>query len=352
MTGDATMTETAWISREANDSAQIGAAISKFETETGAALHWIARHHLMEGSGIAEDPFPRIEEHDGYLFGILYVPSNPGDIFAEFDEIAFVATHDAVLGTYSRQERSVLDWPDLFERNSTRAIFGPDDDGGGVALVRMLKTIVKQLKTDAEHFDEATSTVAQNLGIDLEHGSLELAAERMRKLSRRERAGLKNAADEQRTSIARQRNELPLMRRVIIETENILARLADDSLDLSKDTRGNSRQLFTRNLEIFIADTYIDAKHVSSLMTAIDDRLSVIHDYMRQLKDDENVTANRFTGAIASIMLVPTFIVGLYGQNFVNLPETTWRFGYLFSWGVIVLVTAGQVWYFKRRRWI
>lgn len=346
------MADTVWISRETSGAVGIGTAITEFEAETGATLHWIARHHLVEGSGIAEDPFPRIEEHDGYLFGILYVPSNPGDIFAEFDEVAFVATHDAVLGTYSRQERSVLDWPDLFERNSTRAIFGPDDDGGGVALVRMLKTIVKQLKVDAENFDETTSTVAQNLGIDLEHGSPEIAAERIRTLSRRERAGLKNAADGQRTSIARQRNELPLMRRVIIETENILARLANDELDLSKDTRGNPRQLFTRNLEIFIADTYIDAKHVSSLMTAIDARLSVIHDYMKQLKDDENVTANRFTGAIASIMLVPTFIVGLYGQNFVNLPETSWRFGYLFSWGVIVLVTAGQVWYFKRRRWI
>jgi magnesium transporter len=87
-------------------------------------------------------------------------------------------------------------------------------------------------------------------------------------------------------------------------------------------------------------------------MTVIDDRLAVIHDYMKQLKDDENVAANRFTGAIASIMLVPTFIVGLYGQNFVNLPETSWRFGYLFSWGVIAVVTIGQVWYFKRRRWI
>ena len=60
----------------------------------------------------------------------------------------------------------------------------------------------------------------------------------------------------------------------------------------------------------------------------------------------------RFTGAIASIMLVPTFIVGLYGQNFVNLPETSWEHGYIFSWGIIVLVTVGQVWYFRRRRWI
>jgi magnesium transporter len=51
-------------------------------------------------------------------------------------------------------------------------------------------------------------------------------------------------------------------------------------------------------------------------------------------------------------MLVPTFIVGLYGQNFDQLPERDWDYGYLFSWGLILLVTIGQVWFFRRRRWI
>ena len=31
---------------------------------------------------------------------------------------------------------------------------------------------------------------------------------------------------------------------------------------------------------------------------------------------------------IASILLLPTFIVGLYGQNFVNMPELRWHYGY------------------------
>ncbi len=78
----------------------------------------------------------------------------------------------------------------------------------------------------------------------------------------------------------------------------------------------------------------------------------MIRDYLKQLKDDENVAANRFTGAIASIMLLPTFIVGLYGQNFGHIPELGWKHGYLFSWITIAIVTIGQVWFFKRRKWI
>ena len=40
---------------------------------------------------------------------------------------------------------------------------------------------------------------------------------------------------------------------------------------------------------------------------------------------------------IASLLLVPTFIVGLYGQNFIHIPELHWRFGYWWSWCLIIV---------------
>ena len=36
---------------------------------------------------------------------------------------------------------------------------------------------------------------------------------------------------------------------------------------------------------------------------------------------------------IAALLLFPTFIVGVYGQNFDHMPELHWRFGYRLSWG-------------------
>jgi Mg2+ and Co2+ transporters len=56
--------------------------------------------------------------------------------------------------------------------------------------------------------------------------------------------------------------------------------------------------------------------------------------------------------AIASILLLPTFIVGVYGQNFTHMPELGWAQGYGFSWALIVVTTAAQLWYFRRKRWI
>ncbi len=66
---------------------------------------------------------------------------------------------------------------------------------------------------------------------------------------------------------------------------------------------------------------------------------------------DQNDVMKRLT-VVASLLLLPTFIVGVYGQNFTHMPELQWRFGYQISWLVIVATTALQLWYFRRRRWI
>jgi magnesium transporter len=55
---------------------------------------------------------------------------------------------------------------------------------------------------------------------------------------------------------------------------------------------------------------------------------------------------------VASIILFPTFIVGVYGQNFVHMPELHWHYGYAYSWGLIVASTLVQLWWFRRKRWL
>jgi len=55
---------------------------------------------------------------------------------------------------------------------------------------------------------------------------------------------------------------------------------------------------------------------------------------------------------IISVIFIPiTFIVGVYGTNFENVPELHWRHGYFIMWGVMVCTTLGMIWYFKRKNW-
>jgi magnesium transporter len=55
---------------------------------------------------------------------------------------------------------------------------------------------------------------------------------------------------------------------------------------------------------------------------------------------------------IFSVIFIPlTFIVGVYGMNFDNIPELHWRHGYFIVWGVMLLIAIGMLWYFKKRKW-
>ncbi|MDP8247950.1 MAG: magnesium/cobalt transporter CorA [Candidatus Tritonobacter lacicola] len=55
---------------------------------------------------------------------------------------------------------------------------------------------------------------------------------------------------------------------------------------------------------------------------------------------------------IATIFIPLTFITGLYGMNFRLMPELSWKYGYLFAWGLIALVTFLMLAYFRKRRLI
>lgn len=56
---------------------------------------------------------------------------------------------------------------------------------------------------------------------------------------------------------------------------------------------------------------------------------------------------------IVSTIFIPlTFIVGIYGMNFENMPELKMKNGYYISWGVMILITIGLLFYFKKRGWM
>jgi magnesium transporter len=53
-----------------------------------------------------------------------------------------------------------------------------------------------------------------------------------------------------------------------------------------------------------------------------------------------------------------SFLAGLYGMNFDgsvspwNMPELRARYGYPIFLLVLVVVVAGMLWFFRRRKWI
>ncbi|EFK55744.1 magnesium transporter CorA family protein [Sphingobacterium spiritivorum] len=59
------------------------------------------------------------------------------------------------------------------------------------------------------------------------------------------------------------------------------------------------------------------------------------------------------TLTIISVFFMPlTFIAGIYGMNFKNMPELEWYYGYPLSLGMMAFVAAVIYIWFKRKRWM
>lgn len=58
------------------------------------------------------------------------------------------------------------------------------------------------------------------------------------------------------------------------------------------------------------------------------------------------------TLTVVSVFFMPlTFIVGVYGMNFENMPELKWEYGYFMILGFMFLLFIGMAYYFKRKKW-
>ncbi|MEO9485268.1 MAG: magnesium/cobalt transporter CorA [Ekhidna sp.] len=73
--------------------------------------------------------------------------------------------------------------------------------------------------------------------------------------------------------------------------------------------------------------------------------------YFSSLSQKMNETMKVLT-TVATIFIPLTFIAGVYGMNFENMPELGYKYGYFVTWGVMGMVFIGMAIYFKRKKWL
>ncbi len=47
-----------------------------------------------------------------------------------------------------------------------------------------------------------------------------------------------------------------------------------------------------------------------------------------------------------------TFLAGIYGMNFVHMPERDFRYGYFILLLVMLAIGTGLLWVFRRKKWL
>jgi magnesium transporter len=140
--------------------------------------------------------------------------------------------------------------------------------------------------------------------------------------------------------VYKHKTEINFLRKNIRPVKEIVHRLIENESGYISDD----------NLKYFhdLNDLLIQAtESIEIYQMMLNDQLNIYH---ASLDSKANEIMKVLT--IFSAFFIPlTFVAGVYGTNFDNLPELHLKYGYLYFWILILLIVSGLIVYFRRRKW-
>jgi magnesium transporter len=110
--------------------------------------------------------------------------------------------------------------------------------------------------------------------------------------------------------------------------------------------------LISEPVTVYLRDVYDHTIQAIDAVEAYRDILAGLLDvYLSSLSNRMNEIM-KFLTIIGTIFIPLTFIAGLYGMNFQYMPELHWRWGYFSCLGVMLVISIGMLFYFKRKKWL
>jgi magnesium transporter len=142
------------------------------------------------------------------------------------------------------------------------------------------------------------------------------------------------------------KHDLRSLRRILWPLREAMNELARDQTKLvCEETRVYFRDLYDHTVQLIdVVETY---REMGSDLT--DMYLSALSNRMNEIM--------RVLTVIATIFMPLSFVVGVYGMNFDptspwNMPELHWRYGYEFVWAILLAISVGMLYFFRRRGWL
>jgi len=102
----------------------------------------------------------------------------------------------------------------------------------------------------------------------------------------------------------------------------------------------------------YLRDTYDHIIQVIDTVETYRDLISGMLDiYLSSISYRLNEVMKVLT-IISTVFIPLTFIAGVYGMNFENMPELKWKYGYFSVLGLMLTVTLVMLRYFRRKKWL
>jgi magnesium transporter len=136
------------------------------------------------------------------------------------------------------------------------------------------------------------------------------------------------------------RRELLALRRLIWPMRNVLNLLMRDHHGIVSD-----------EVQIYFRDSYDHVIQILEIIEAYRELAASLMDVYMSTMGNKLNEIMKFLTVISTIFIPLTFIVGVYGMNFENMPELKGEWSYFMVWLVMLGVAGGLIFYFWRKGW-
>jgi magnesium transporter len=257
--------------------------------------------------------YPKVEEFPGYIYFIVHgVTSDTSpDRFNTIELDGFLGSNYVI--TYHHESfRSINNVKQLLRTSPIACQRGP-----AFLLHQILDHVVDYYSPVLDDFDDRIDR--------LEHEIFTL--------HRPNNAILAQIMDLKRSVLR--------LRRISTKQMDILLRMSRGEFELiPEEMRPFYRDVFDHLVRVVdLAESYRDL--ISGSLEAY---LTVVSNRMNEIM--------KVLTIFSAIMLPLTFIAGVYGMNFDNMPELHSRYGYLGTLAVMGVVAVGMLIFFWRRGWL
>jgi magnesium transporter len=110
--------------------------------------------------------------------------------------------------------------------------------------------------------------------------------------------------------------------------------------------------LVSESVRVYLRDSSDHAIQISDVLETFREiALGLVEVYLSSV-GQRTAEVMKVLTILSSIFIPLTFIVGIYGMNFQHMPELEWEYGYYLTWGIMLVVVAGLLLYFRRKGWI
>jgi len=115
--------------------------------------------------------------------------------------------------------------------------------------------------------------------------------------------------------------------------------------------RNLSHELIVDEMEVYFNELN---DHIKQAVEASDTYREILSDQLNLYHSSMSTKLNdvmKLLTIFSAIFIPLTFIAGIYGMNFTNIPELNYQYGYYVVIGVMLITIGSMLFYFKKKDW-